>query len=75
MKRALATDDAKKITIPHIVLASDGEDAAIVQEYHEVLVGEGKLGVVDSYPGMNHGWMGARADLADEFKRKEYLRG
>ncbi len=73
--RALATEDARKITIPHIVLASDGEDAEIVQEHHDVLVGEEKHGVVHSYPGMHHGWMGARADLTDELKRSEYLRG
>jgi hypothetical protein len=33
------------MSIPHIVLASNGEDEKIVQEYKEVLVGEGKLGV------------------------------
>ncbi|TVY85488.1 putative AIM2 family protein, partial [Lachnellula suecica] len=42
----LETEDAKKITIPHIVLASNGEDEKIVNEYKEVLVGEGKKGEV-----------------------------
>ncbi|TVY28089.1 putative AIM2 family protein [Lachnellula hyalina] len=51
----LATSDAHQITIPHIVLASDGEDASIVQEYKDVLVGAGKPGVVDTYKGMHHG--------------------
>jgi len=71
----LATSDAHQITIPHIVLASDGEDASIVQEYKDVLVGAGKPGVVDTYKGMHHGWMGARANLKDEANLMEYERG
>jgi hypothetical protein len=54
--RRLATEDAKAITIPHIVLASKNEDAAIVKEYAEVLVGEGKPNVVETYATMHHGW-------------------
>ncbi|TVY40721.1 putative AIM2 family protein [Lachnellula occidentalis] len=82
----LATTDAYHITIPHIVLASNGEDAAIVQQYKDVL---GKQGVVETYGGMHHGesfflpkmnekklgWMGARANLKDEANFKEYERG
>ncbi|TVY86539.1 putative AIM2 family protein [Lachnellula willkommii] len=71
----LATTDATQITIPHIVLASDGEDAKIVREYKDVLVGAGKPGVVDTYVGMHHGWMGARANFKDEANFKEYERG
>jgi dienelactone hydrolase len=34
--------DAKALTIPHIVLASNGEPEDVVKEYHDLLVGEGK---------------------------------
>jgi hypothetical protein len=42
----LAAEDAEKTTIPHIVLASNGEDPAVVAEYKRILEGEGKPGVV-----------------------------
>ncbi|KAF4631521.1 hypothetical protein G7Y89_g6606 [Cudoniella acicularis] len=71
----LATEDAKAITIPHIVLASKGEDAVIVKEYADVLVGEGKPNVVETYPTMPHGWLGARAALGEAEGLKEYERG
>ena len=38
----LAGADAKALTVPHIVLASNGEPEDIVKEYHDILVGEGK---------------------------------
>lgn len=72
---ALATADAKAITIPHIVLASNGEDPKIVAEYKEVLEGKGKTGYVETYETQHHGWMGARANLGDEKNRTEYERG
>lgn len=56
----LTKEDAEKITIPHIVLASNGEDIKAVQEYKEVL--EAGNGVVETYQTMHHGWMGSRAD-------------
>jgi hypothetical protein len=34
--------DAKALTIPHIVLASNGEPGDVVKEYYDLLVGEGK---------------------------------
>ncbi|RDW84464.1 hypothetical protein BP6252_02054 [Coleophoma cylindrospora] len=37
----LAREDAEKIVIPHIVLASNGEDAEVVKQYSEILTGEG----------------------------------
>ena len=73
--RALAKADAEKITIPHMVLASNGEDAAVVKEYAEVLSQPGKTGEVETYPNMHHGWMGARADLKNAENLKEYERG
>jgi dienelactone hydrolase len=71
----LDVEDAKKLNIPHIVLASNGEDKKVVDQYHEVLVGEGKPGVVEYYGNMHHGWMGARAKLHEEENLKEYERG
>ncbi|KAI9644904.1 hypothetical protein NHQ30_006938 [Ciborinia camelliae] len=56
----LTKEDAKKITIPHIVLASNGEDVKVVQQYKEIL--EAGNGVVETYPTMHHGWMGTRAN-------------
>ncbi len=67
--------DAREVTIPHIVLASNGEAVDVVKEYHEVLVGEGKPNVVETYATMHHGWMGARAKLGEEENLKEYERG
>ena len=42
----LAAADAEKLTIPHIVLASNGEDAEIVKQYKAIIDGEGKTGEV-----------------------------
>ena len=47
----LQKEDAEKITIPHIVLASNGEDATVVQEYKDIL--EAGNGVVETYPTMH----------------------
>jgi dienelactone hydrolase len=67
--------DAKALTIPHIVLASNGEPEDVVKEYESLLVGEGKPHVVETYATMHHGWMGARAKLGEEANLKEYTRG
>lgn len=67
--------DAKALTVPHIVLASNGEPADVVEEYESLLVGEGKKNVVETYATMHHGWMGARAKLHEEENLKEYERG
>jgi len=71
----LDVEDAKKVQIPHIVLASNGEDEKVVAQYKEILVGGSKPHVVDSYMTMHHGWMGTRAKLHDEENLKEYERG
>ncbi|KAH8676840.1 hypothetical protein BGZ60DRAFT_403552 [Tricladium varicosporioides] len=68
--------DAEAITIPHIVLASMHEPAEAVADYKEVIMGEGKKGIVETYPTSVHGWMGARADLKEGTEElKEYIRG
>ena len=56
-------------------MASNGEDEAVVKEYAEILSGPGKIGEVETYGTMHHGWMGARADLKNEANFKEYERG
>ncbi|KAE9381841.1 dienelactone hydrolase [Stipitochalara longipes BDJ] len=71
----LEAADAEKLTIPHIVLASNGEPEDVVKQYHDLLVGEGKPSVVETYGTMHHGWMGARAKLEEEANLKEYTRG
>ena len=38
--------DAEKVIVPHMVLASNGEDAEIVKQYKAIFEGEGKTGVV-----------------------------
>ena len=75
LSRGFSADDAAKITIPHIVLASKGEDAAVTKAYTEILAGPGKIGEVETYGTQHHGWMGARANLKDEANLKEYERG
>jgi dienelactone hydrolase len=72
----MTREDAEKIAIPHLVLASKDEDAAIVGEYKEVLVAkkDGKS-EVETYPEMHHGWMGGRARLPEEHFKNEYVRG
>ena len=63
------------MTIPHICLASHDEPADVVKEYAKVLSSESKVGHVETYETMFHGWMGARANLEDEANEKEFARG
>lgn len=71
--RRLDVEDAKKLNIPHIVLASNGEDKKVVDQYHEVLVGEGKPGVVEYYGTMHHGWSEYLFSLAQEFNYHQII--
>ncbi len=71
----MAKEDAEKITIPHICLASPGEAAEVVKQYADILGGEGKIGEVETYSSMFHGWMGARSNLQDAENMKEFERG
>ncbi|KAI1136432.1 alpha/beta-hydrolase [Hypoxylon sp. FL0543] len=71
----LAAEDAEALTAPHICLASPGEPADVVAQYKQILAKPGKIGVVETYETMFHGWMGARANLTDEKNRSEYERG
>lgn len=47
----------------------------MVKEYAKVLDSEGKIGHVETYETMFHGWMGARANLEDAENEKEFERG
>lgn len=75
MDRRLEAKDAEALTVPYICLASPGEPADIVAQYKEILSRPGKVGVVETYTTMFHGWMGGRAKLDDEKNRAEYERG
>ena len=62
------------MTIPHICLASSGE-AERVKEYADVFSSDGRVGEVDTYTSMSHGWMGTKSDLSKEENVKEFERG
>ncbi|KAL4872509.1 hypothetical protein BDV12DRAFT_182874 [Aspergillus spectabilis] len=67
--------DAEALTIPHAVLASKEEPGDVVAFYEETIKEKGLGGFVETYEGMWHGWMGARADLKGEESLREYIRG
>ncbi len=71
----LDAKDAEALTAAHICLASPGEPADVVAQYKEILSRPGKVGEVETYESMFHGWMGARANLSDDNNIKEYERG
>ncbi|MCJ1396076.1 hypothetical protein MMC18_008964 [Xylographa bjoerkii] len=65
----------KNITIPHILLASKDEDPEIVQDYREYLSGPGKIGIVETYSKMHHGWMGANNSFSTSDELQGYFEG
>ncbi|KAK6075514.1 carboxymethylenebutenolidase [Seiridium cupressi] len=71
----LDAQDAEALTVPYLCLASPGEPADVVAQYKEILSKPGKVGMVETYDSMFHGWMGGRAKLDDEKNRAEYERG
>ncbi|KAK9365642.1 dienelactone hydrolase [Lipomyces kononenkoae] len=68
-------EDVEKFTIPHICLASRTDNPDGIKAYAEILTGEGKVGYVETYSTMYHGWMGARAVMSDPETVMEYNRG
>lgn len=65
-------NDAKNIKVPIVMLASMEEDEKDVQAY------EAALSVprhVEMFKDQVHGWMAARADLAQPRVQEEYVRG
>jgi dienelactone hydrolase len=71
----LDKDDALKLTIPHLILASPGEPADTVSQYAEIFKSGEKIGEVETYQTMFHGWMGARADLQNPEFAKGFEQG
>lgn len=64
--------DAEKVSIPLALLASQDEPAEVVKQF------EDKLSVakhVEIFADQIHGWMAARANLADDRVKSEYVRG
>ena len=64
--------DAKGITVPFAILASSEEPRETVKEF------ESNLKVphhVETFGDQVHGFMAARADLADRHVEEEYTRG
>ncbi|KAF2173670.1 hypothetical protein M409DRAFT_61980 [Zasmidium cellare ATCC 36951] len=66
-------EDAKKITIPSLMLASEGEDAETVRKWGESF--DGEVARVERSEKEVHGWMSARASLEDGERRAEFERG
>ncbi|KAK5098704.1 hypothetical protein LTS08_006082 [Lithohypha guttulata] len=64
--------EAKSVTIPTMILASKEEPKDAVEEYVANLVVSRH---VETFGDQVHGFMGARADLADANVKKEYERG
>ncbi|ROW04617.1 hypothetical protein VPNG_07472 [Cytospora leucostoma] len=72
----LEAADAEALNVPHICLASPDESADAVSQVKKVLSKPGKTGHVETYGRpMFHGWMGARANLADEENARQFERG
>ncbi|KAL3475129.1 hypothetical protein BJX99DRAFT_230289 [Aspergillus californicus] len=67
--------DVGGLIIPHAILASKDEPVDVVNVYAKTIEEKGLGGFVETYEGMWHGWMGARADLVKEESLKEYIRG
>ncbi|EGD94076.1 dienelactone hydrolase [Trichophyton tonsurans CBS 112818] len=66
------TAGADKIRVPYMLLASQEEPADTIKEF------ESKLNVphhVETFGDQVHGWMAARADLANPRSKEEYIRG
>lgn len=63
--------DADGIAVPMVLLASKEEPADKVKAFEAALQGPKH---VETFADQIHGWMAARADLADEGVRREYER-
>lgn len=68
----LDAEEAGKIVIPTLVLASKGEPVDEVKAFGEALKVEKR---VETFGDQVHGWMSARADLKDARVKEEYERG
>ncbi|ORY18716.1 Alpha/Beta hydrolase protein [Clohesyomyces aquaticus] len=68
----VAGDDAPGITIPYAMLPSKDESKEDVEKWE---AGLKVPHIVEWFPTQLHGWMAARADLADAEVKEEYERG
>lgn len=65
-------EDAAKITVPHVLLASMDESKKDVEAFDKNLKVEKH---VETWDKMIHGWMAARGDLDNPDVVKEYEKG
>ena len=70
---ALSKEDAEALNVPHLVLASKEEPKEDVEVFDSAKKPPGSE--VHTFTDMVHGWMGARADLADKHCSEEFQRG
>lgn len=76
----LSVDDAKKATVPQLVLPSKDEPKDAVAGWKTALETHATPVVAEKssvqiFETMHHGWMGARANLEEEENRVEYEKG
>ncbi|KAI4215853.1 MAG: hypothetical protein LQ351_001841 [Letrouitia transgressa] len=64
--------DAARVVVPMCVLASKDENAEKIKQFVQALRVEKH---VETFHDQVHGWMAARADLADKRVREEFRRG
>lgn len=68
--------DAKKIIIPHLVMASKDEPSEQVAGFKEIIEANGITGSsLSTYTTMHHGWMGSKANLVEENTYVGYIQG
>jgi len=68
----IVPEDGPQVTIPIAVLPSKDEDKETITKYQEGLKVKN---VLEWFPDQFHGWMAARADLANDRVKHEYERG
>ncbi|KAA8900013.1 dienelactone hydrolase [Sphaerosporella brunnea] len=74
----LDPEDGKKLTIPHLCIASKDEDPVAVQKFKEVVEANEKIrdkSEVVRWEGIFHGFMAARANLKDRENFVYYEKG
>lgn len=71
--RTLKTD-AEAMTIPHICLPSPTDSPEEIKGYVEVFNQPGRIGEIETYHTMFHGWMGGRANFQNAENTKEFER-
>ncbi|KAL3708549.1 hypothetical protein TMatcc_006533 [Talaromyces marneffei ATCC 18224] len=68
--------DAKKIIIPHLVMASKDEPSEQVAGFKDIIEANGIAGSsLTTYTTIHHGWMGSKANLVEEETFVGYRQG